>query len=55
MVDNGPSPRLERARDVKIMVTKIAKDLVREKADALLQGKGNQDIFSLLGVSPLRC
>ena len=55
MVDNGPSPRLERARDVKIMVTKIAKELVREKADALLQGKGNQDIFSLLGVSPLRC
>ena len=50
MADNGPSPRLARARDVKIMVTSVAKELVREKADALLQGKGNRDIFSLLGV-----
>ena len=54
IVDNGPSLRLARAREVKIMVTSVAKELVREKADALLQGKGNQDIFSLLGVLPLR-
>ena len=54
MVENGQSPRLARARDVKIMVTSIAKELVREKADALLQGKGDQDIFSLLSVFPLR-
>ena len=37
------------------MVNNVAKELVREKADALLQGKGNKDIFSLLGVLPLRC
>lgn len=32
------------------MVTNVAKELVREKADALLQGKGNTDIFTLLGM-----
>ena len=42
-----------RARDLTVMVTGFAKGLVREKADALLQGKGNQDIFTLLGVLPL--
>ena len=50
MADNGRSARLERARDVKTMVTGFAEELVREKADALLQGKGNRDIFTLLGV-----
>ncbi|KAG6382155.1 cytochrome P450 [Boletus reticuloceps] len=48
LVDNGSSPRLARVRDLKIMVTDIAKELVREKADALLRGQGNTDIFTLL-------
>ncbi|KAF8557930.1 cytochrome P450 [Imleria badia] len=48
IAENGPGPRITRARDVKIMVTSVAKELVKEKADALLQGKGNQDIFTLL-------
>ncbi|KAF8557928.1 cytochrome P450 [Imleria badia] len=48
VADNGPRPRLARAHDVKTMVTSITKELVREKADALLQGKGSQDIFTLL-------
>ncbi|KAF8131873.1 cytochrome P450 [Boletus edulis] len=48
LADNGSSPRLARVRDLKVMVTGIAKELVREKADALLQGKGNTDIFTLL-------
>ena len=50
MANNLPSPRLARARDMKIMVTSVANELVREKADALLQGKGNRDMFTLLGV-----
>ncbi|KAI9573309.1 cytochrome P450 [Boletus coccyginus] len=48
MLDNGSHPRLARARDTKIAVTSVAKELVREKADALLQGKGNRDVFTLL-------
>lgn len=32
------------------MATDVAKELLREKADALLQGRGNRDIFTLLGV-----
>lgn len=52
IVENGPGPRIARARDVKTVVTGFAKELVQEKSDALLQGRGNKDIFSLLGVSP---
>ncbi|KAN0081681.1 Cytochrome P450 [Tylopilus felleus] len=48
MLDNGSNPRLARARDVKNTVTDVAKELVREKGGALLQGKGNTDIFTLL-------
>ena len=55
MANNLPSPRLARARDMKIMVTSVANELVREKAGALLQGKGNRDMFTLLGVLPLCC
>lgn len=52
MLDNGSNPRLARARDVKNTVTDVAKELVREKGGALLQGKGNTDIFTLLGTLP---
>jgi len=55
VADNGSSSRLARARDAKITVTSVAEELVREKADALLQGKGNRDIFTLLGMLPLCC
>ncbi|KAG9312341.1 cytochrome P450 [Chiua virens] len=48
ITDHSPHPRLVRARNAKIMVTEVARQLVREKADALLQGKGNRDIFTLL-------
>jgi len=53
MLNNGSHPRLARARDAKITVTSVAEELVREKADALLQGKGSRDVFTLLGVLPL--
>ena len=48
MTDHGSNPRLERAREVKKMVTGVAKELVREKAETLLEGKGSRDVFSLL-------
>lgn len=38
----------------KRVVNDVAKKLVREKADALLQGRSsNRDIFTLLGMLPL--
>ncbi|KAG6382164.1 cytochrome P450 [Boletus reticuloceps] len=48
LLENGSNTRLVRARDVRTTVTSIAKELVREKADTLLQGRGNTDIFTLL-------
>ena len=49
MTDHGSTPRLERAREVKRAVTEVARELVHEKAETLLAGKGTRDIFSLLG------
>ena len=49
MTDHGPNPRLERAREVKKLATEVAKEMVQEKAETLLEGKGNRDVFSLLG------
>ena len=48
--DTGNSPRLVRLREAGSVVTSVAKQLVEEKAEMLLQGKGSRDIFSLLGV-----
>ncbi|KAF8434330.1 cytochrome P450 [Boletus edulis BED1] len=48
LADNGPSIRIARARDAKITMTNIARELVQQKANALLQGKGTTDILSLL-------
>jgi hypothetical protein len=31
------------------IVTSVAKKIVEDKAEVLLQGKGNRDVFSLLG------
>ena len=51
ITEHGSSPQFARARDMKSMVTTVITELVREKADALLQGKGSRDIMSLLGMS----
>ncbi|KAF8131874.1 cytochrome P450 [Boletus edulis] len=48
LTDNGPGARLARARDVTNTATNFAKELVQEKAAALLEGKGNTDAFTLL-------
>ena len=48
--ETGNSPRLVRLREAGSIVTSVAKQLVAEKAEMLLEGKGSRDIFSLLGV-----
>ncbi|KAH7883347.1 cytochrome P450 [Phlebopus sp. FC_14] len=42
------NPRLVRIREVNNVATAVAKDMVNEKAETLLQGKGSRDVFSLL-------
>lgn len=49
ITDHSSNPRLARARDAKKTVTDIARELVQERSDELLQGKGNRDVFTLLG------
>ena len=41
---------LVHARHTARLANEVAKDLVQSKAEALLQGKGNKDILSLLGI-----
>ncbi len=48
---NIPVPRLNVARNVNTISTKVAKGLVDDKQALLLEGKGNKDIMSLLGKS----
>jgi len=38
-----------RVREVASLATSLAKQMVKDKAEVLLQGKGNRDLFSLLG------
>lgn len=38
------------ARHTAKLANAVAKELVETKAEALLQGKGNRDILSLLGI-----
>lgn len=47
----GKNPRMARLRDTGILATSVAKQLVKDKAEVLLQGKGSRDVFSLLGRS----
>ncbi|KAG5644497.1 hypothetical protein DXG03_008239 [Asterophora parasitica] len=46
--DHLPSKKLFHARNTAKLSTDVAKELVNEKADAYLQGRGNRDILSLL-------
>ena len=45
----SPNPRLEQLRNASVVATKVAKQLIDEKAEALMGGKGNRDLMSLLG------
>ncbi|OJA08989.1 hypothetical protein AZE42_09936 [Rhizopogon vesiculosus] len=42
------NPRLQRAREVTSLATSLAKQMVTDKAEMLLQRKGSRDVFSLL-------
>lgn len=44
----GKNPRITRLRDTGILATSVAEQLVKDKAEVLLQGKGKRDVFSLL-------
>lgn len=44
-----PSHKLDHARTTARLATGVAKNLIDSKSEALLQGKGNRDIMSLLG------
>jgi len=48
--DHVPSHKLLHARTTAKLATGVAKSLVNSRVNALLQGKGNRDIMSLLGV-----
>ncbi|KAF8130331.1 cytochrome P450 [Boletus edulis] len=48
LIDNGPGSRLARAREVTNVVGDLAKEMVQERATALLERKGDMDIFTLL-------
>lgn len=43
------NPRLVRMRESRSITTSVAKQMVEDKAEMLLQGKGSRDVFSLLG------
>ncbi|KAG1824688.1 cytochrome P450 [Suillus subaureus] len=42
------SPRIARMRESGNLATSVAKQLVKDKAGMLLEGKGSRDVFSLL-------
>jgi len=48
--DSGNGPRLMRVREARSIALSVAKEMVQEKGEMLLQGKGSRDLFSLLGV-----
>ncbi|KAJ8585147.1 cytochrome P450 [Rhizopogon salebrosus TDB-379] len=42
------NPRITRLREASRIGTSVAKEMVEEKAEMLMQSKGNRDVFSLL-------
>lgn len=54
ITDHWSHRRIQRAWEVKRVATEVARQLVHEKAESLLAGKGTRDIFSLLG-RPCSC
>jgi len=47
--ERSSNPRFQRVRQTRAVATAQAKDMVAEKAEYLLRGKGSKDIFTLLG------
>jgi hypothetical protein len=46
-----PGESLRKARENKAIVHKLAHSLIQEKSDALMEGKGNRDVLSLLSTA----
>ncbi|KAG0708534.1 cytochrome P450 [Suillus ampliporus] len=46
--DTSRNPRIVRLRETGRAATSVAKQMVKDKAEMLLQGKGSRDVFSLL-------
>lgn len=49
LTDHAPSKRLAHARYTSQIANGVAKSLIDLKAEALVEGKGSRDVFSLLG------
>ena len=47
-MDHVPGPRMAQARITGVLATQVAKEFVESKPQALLEGKGRNDILSLL-------
>ncbi|KAF9529748.1 cytochrome P450 [Crepidotus variabilis] len=48
ITNNVPNRRLEQLRKTSAVASKVAQRLIDEKAEALISGKGNRDVMSLL-------
>ncbi|KAG1737830.1 cytochrome P450 [Suillus paluster] len=46
--NTSKNPRVVRIRETGSVATSVAKQMVKDKAEMLLQGKGSRDVFSLL-------
>ncbi|OJA08713.1 hypothetical protein AZE42_07090 [Rhizopogon vesiculosus] len=46
--ESSKNSRIVRMNEVRGLATSVAKQLVKDKAEMLLQGKGSRDVFSLL-------
>lgn len=51
VLDHSSRPGIQRARDTATLATGVAKELVREKRQALAVGTGKRDVMSLLRMS----
>jgi len=48
LLQHGKSPRLQRARLTNTLSRNVAKDLVQQKSQAILEGESNKDVMSLI-------
>ncbi|KAJ8585426.1 cytochrome P450 [Rhizopogon salebrosus TDB-379] len=48
IVNTAKNPRLARLRETGRIVGSVAKQMVKDKAEMLMQGEGSRDVFSLL-------
>jgi hypothetical protein len=49
IANTAKNPRIARLRETGSIARSVAKQMVKDKAEMLMQGKGSRDVFSLLG------